>query len=164
MEVKRSQILTIQQVWEGSPVNIGNVLHGLQKGMVPAVIMSQEKGCLLLWPDSGSLSLQLSQRHDDVSWWFVMYMAFLQNEVLLIYKVGLSPVNCALRLGLCAIHAFIMFSYALISLCRENSLRKWSSEAHRCPLWYVTCLIAYHLAPQLLAFSGSLFPWAMWRG
>jgi len=46
------------------PANIDNVLHGLQTGMGPDVIMLREKGRLLLWPDSGNLSLQLSQRHN----------------------------------------------------------------------------------------------------
>jgi len=40
------------------------VLHGLETGMGPGVVMLQEKGCLPLWPDSGNSSLQLSQRHD----------------------------------------------------------------------------------------------------
>jgi len=40
------------------------VLHILPTDMGPDVIMLQERGCLLLWPDSGSLSLQLSQCHD----------------------------------------------------------------------------------------------------
>ena len=38
--------------------------HGLQTGMGPGVIVLQEKGCLLLWPDSGKSSLQLSQRRE----------------------------------------------------------------------------------------------------
>jgi len=49
-------------VWYDSPAKIDNVLHGLQTGMGPGVIALQEKGCLLLWPDSGNSSLQLSQR------------------------------------------------------------------------------------------------------
>jgi hypothetical protein len=64
MEVRRGQIQTIQWVWQDSPPKIGNVLHGLQTGMGPGVVMLQEKGCLLLWPDSGNLSLQLSQHFD----------------------------------------------------------------------------------------------------
>ena len=42
------------------------MLHGLQTGMGPGVVVLQEKGCLLLWPDSGNSSLQLSQRRDVV--------------------------------------------------------------------------------------------------
>lgn len=38
---------------------ISNVLHGLQTGMGPGVIVLQEKGCLYLCP--ASLNLQLSQ-------------------------------------------------------------------------------------------------------
>jgi len=38
------------------------MLHGLQTGMGPGIIMLQEKRCLLLWPDPGNSSLQLSQR------------------------------------------------------------------------------------------------------
>jgi hypothetical protein len=38
--------------------------HGLQIGMEPGVILLHEKGCLLLWSDSGNSGLQLSQRHD----------------------------------------------------------------------------------------------------
>jgi len=53
-------------VWNNSPAKIDNVLHGLQTGMGPGVIMLQEKACLLLWPDSGNSSLQLSQRRDVV--------------------------------------------------------------------------------------------------
>ena len=41
-----------------------NVLHGLQTGMGSGVVVLQEKGCLLLWPDSGNSSFQLSQRRD----------------------------------------------------------------------------------------------------
>ena len=40
------------------------MLHGLQTDMGPGVVMLLEKGCLLLWPDSGNSSLQLSQRRD----------------------------------------------------------------------------------------------------
>lgn len=32
--------------------------------MGPGAVMSQEKGCLLLWPDPGSSSLQLSEWHN----------------------------------------------------------------------------------------------------
>jgi len=59
MEVRRGQIRTIRWVWYNSPPKIGNVLHGLQTGMGPGVVVLQEKGCLLLWPDSGNSSLQL---------------------------------------------------------------------------------------------------------
>jgi len=54
------QIWTIQWVWYDSPAKIDSVLHGLQTGMGPGLIMLQEKGYLLLWPDSGNSSLQLS--------------------------------------------------------------------------------------------------------
>ena len=47
-----------------SLAKLDNVLHGLQTGMGPGVIVLQEKGCLLLWPDSGNSSLQLSQRRN----------------------------------------------------------------------------------------------------
>jgi len=60
MEVRRRQIRTIRWVWYDSPAKIENVLHGLQIGMGPGVIVLQEKCCLLLWPDSGNSSLQLS--------------------------------------------------------------------------------------------------------
>ena len=40
------------------------MLHGLQTDMGRGVTVLQERGCLLLWPDSGSLSLQLSQHWD----------------------------------------------------------------------------------------------------
>ena len=35
-----------------------------RSGMGPSVIVLQEKVCLLLWPDSGNSSLQISQRRD----------------------------------------------------------------------------------------------------
>ena len=60
MEVRRHQIWIIQWVWYNSLAKIDSVLHGLQTGMGPGVIMLQEKGCLLLWPGSGNSSLQLS--------------------------------------------------------------------------------------------------------
>ena len=50
MEVRRHQIWTIWWVWYDSPAKIGSVLHDLQTGMGPGIIMLQEKGCLL-WPD-----------------------------------------------------------------------------------------------------------------
>jgi hypothetical protein len=56
VEVSRRHIRTVRWVWYDSPVKIENVLHGLQTGMGPGVIVLQEKGCLLLWPDSGNLS------------------------------------------------------------------------------------------------------------
>ena len=40
------------------------MLHGLQTGMGPGVIVLPEKGCFLLWPDSGNSSLQLGQSRD----------------------------------------------------------------------------------------------------
>lgn len=39
------------------------MFHDLQTGMGPGITVLQEKGCLLLWSDSGSLSLRLSQSH-----------------------------------------------------------------------------------------------------
>jgi hypothetical protein len=57
MEVKRRQIRTRQWVWYDSPAKIDGVLHRLQTGMGPGVIMLQEKSCLLLWPDCGNSSL-----------------------------------------------------------------------------------------------------------
>ena len=60
MEVRTDQIQTKWWVWYDSPAKNDNVLHGLQTGMGPGVIVLQEKGCLLLWPDSGNSSLQLS--------------------------------------------------------------------------------------------------------
>ena len=50
------------------PTKNGSVLHGLQTNMGPGVIILQEKDCHLLWPDSGSSSLQLSQRCDVTVW------------------------------------------------------------------------------------------------
>jgi hypothetical protein len=64
MEVRRRQVRTIQWVGWESPAKICNVLHGLQTGLRPGIIMLQEKGCLLLWPDSGNSGLQLSKRGD----------------------------------------------------------------------------------------------------
>jgi len=46
-----------------SPAKIDNVLHGLQAGIGPGVILFQEKG-FLLWPDSGNSSIQLNKRRD----------------------------------------------------------------------------------------------------
>ena len=43
----------------------GNVLHSLQTGMGPGIIVFLEKRCLLRWPDSGSLRIQINQ-HPDV--------------------------------------------------------------------------------------------------
>ena len=56
MEVRRRQIRTIRWVWYDSPAKIENVFHDLQIGMGPGVILSQGKGRLLLWPDSGKPS------------------------------------------------------------------------------------------------------------
>ena len=50
-------------MWWNSPDKIGSVLHDLQTGTGPGVIVLKEKGSSLLWPDSGSLSLQLCQHH-----------------------------------------------------------------------------------------------------
>jgi len=66
MEIRRHQIRTIWWVWYDSPTKIDNVLHGLQICMVPGAIVLREKDCLLLCPDSGNLSLQLSQCRDVV--------------------------------------------------------------------------------------------------
>ena len=60
-EVRRLQTRFTWWAWWDSPTKISCVLHSLQTGMVPGIIMLQEKGCLLLWPDSGSSSLQLTQ-------------------------------------------------------------------------------------------------------
>ena len=43
---------------------MGDVLHNLQNGLGPGIVMLQERVCLLLWPESGSSSLQLSQHHN----------------------------------------------------------------------------------------------------
>jgi len=64
MEIRRRQNRIIRWVWYDSPANIDNVLHDLQTGMWPGVILLQEDGCLLLCPDSGYSSLQLSERPD----------------------------------------------------------------------------------------------------
>jgi len=61
IKVRRRQIRTICWVWHDSPAKIDSVLHGLQTGMGPGIIMLQQKGYILLWPDSGNSSLQLSQ-------------------------------------------------------------------------------------------------------
>jgi len=45
---------------------MGDVLHNLQNGLGPGIVMLQERVCLLLWPESGSSSLQLSQHHNVV--------------------------------------------------------------------------------------------------
>ena len=54
MEFRRRQIRTIRWVWYDSLAKIDNVLYGLQNGMGPGVIVLQEKGCPLLWPDTGN--------------------------------------------------------------------------------------------------------------
>ena len=64
MEIRRRLIRTIWWVWYDSSAKFDNVLHGLRTGMGPGVIVLQEKGCLLLWPDSGNSGLQLRQRRD----------------------------------------------------------------------------------------------------
>jgi hypothetical protein len=64
MKVRRCQIQIIQWIWWDSPAKLGNMLHGLQAGMRPGVIVLQENGCLLLWPDSANSALQLSQNRD----------------------------------------------------------------------------------------------------
>jgi len=66
MEIRRCQIRTRWWMWLDSPAEIGNVLHRLQTGTVPDVIVLQEKVCLLLWPKAGSSSIQLSQHHNAV--------------------------------------------------------------------------------------------------
>ena len=38
--------------------------HSLQTGIWSGIIMLQDKDRLLLWPDSGSSTLQLIQHHD----------------------------------------------------------------------------------------------------
>jgi len=40
------------QDWQCAPV--------FQTGMGPGIITLQEKGCLLFWPDSGNLNIQLT--------------------------------------------------------------------------------------------------------
>jgi len=64
VEVRRRQIWTIWWVWYDSPAKIDSVLHDLQTGMGSGVIVLQEKGCLLLWSDSGNSRLQLSRCRD----------------------------------------------------------------------------------------------------
>ena len=62
MEVRRCQIQTTTcWVWQDSPAKTDNVLYSLQTGMVPGIIILQGKDCLVLGPDSGSSSFQLSQ-------------------------------------------------------------------------------------------------------
>lgn len=61
VEVRRHQIRAIWWVWQDGPTNNGNMFHSLQTGLVSTVVMLQEKGCQLLWPDSRCSSLQLSQ-------------------------------------------------------------------------------------------------------
>ena len=55
----------------GRIVKTGNVLHGLQSGTGLSVPVSQEKGCFLLWPDSGSSSIRLSHQLWCNQSWFV---------------------------------------------------------------------------------------------
>jgi len=51
-------------MWYDSPAKINHEVHDLQTGMGPGVILLQDEGCLLLCPDSGNSSLQLSERPD----------------------------------------------------------------------------------------------------
>lgn len=53
-------------MWWDGPAKIGSMLHGLPTGMEPGIIVLQKEGCLTLWPDSGSLNIQLSQLHSVV--------------------------------------------------------------------------------------------------
>lgn len=69
MEVRKCQIWIIWWLWWNSPAEIGNVLHCLQSGMGPGIIVLQEKGPLS-WSDSG-LSLQLISHNVAVSLQFV---------------------------------------------------------------------------------------------
>jgi hypothetical protein len=64
MEERRCQNRITLWVWYDSPAKIGSVLHELQSGMGSGVILLQVEGCLLLCPDSGNSSLQLSERRD----------------------------------------------------------------------------------------------------
>jgi hypothetical protein len=64
VEARRRQIRTIRWVWYDSPAKIDNVLHVIQTGIGPGIIVLQEKGCLLLWTDSGNSSLQRSQHRN----------------------------------------------------------------------------------------------------
>ena len=60
IKIRKHQIQTIQWVcWDSQH-------HCFQTGMRPGVNVLPEKECLLLWPDSGSLSLQFSQHHSEV--------------------------------------------------------------------------------------------------
>lgn len=47
-----------------TPAKLDNVLHCLQTGTGPGIIMQQEKKSFLLCPASGSLSLELSQHYN----------------------------------------------------------------------------------------------------
>ena len=47
---------------------ISNMLHSLQTGTRPSIIILQEKGCRLLWLDSKCSSLQLSQHQYVAAW------------------------------------------------------------------------------------------------
>ena len=64
MEVRRCLIWSIEWVWKDSPTSTDSVLHNFQTGLEPGVTTLREKTYLILWPDSGSWSLQLSQHHD----------------------------------------------------------------------------------------------------
>ena len=65
MKVRMCQIQTIRWVWWDSPGKIGSVLHWLQTGLRPDVIVLEEK-CCLFSPDCRSSCFQLSQ-HCDVA-------------------------------------------------------------------------------------------------
>lgn len=53
-------------MWWDSPAKTGNMRHDLPNGRERGTIVLQEEGCLILWPDSGSLSIQLSQHRNIV--------------------------------------------------------------------------------------------------
>jgi hypothetical protein len=50
----------------GQSNQLCNVHHDLQTGLESGVVMLQVKGCILLWPESLNLGLQLSQHHNVV--------------------------------------------------------------------------------------------------
>lgn len=66
MESRKCQIWIIQWLQRNSPAQIGNVLHCLQRGVWPGIIVLQEKGPHLLWSDS-HLSLQLSSHSHNLA-------------------------------------------------------------------------------------------------
>jgi len=61
MEDRSLQIQTMQLVRWDNLAKIGSVHLSLQTDTGPGIFMLQENGYRLLWPDSGSLSLQPSQ-------------------------------------------------------------------------------------------------------